>query len=284
MSRKRIRNFLKDGAKLYLRQTSVHGFRYALETHEPLLKGFWLLSIFMAFCACFTLIHDNLVDEREKPTITTNEEILLDDLPAPAFSILVPEVDASAYLRMRMPNSARACDAKVNVSQSEFLKQYLVVTKAIHKAVRKAYVPSDDEVVDFARQMRNQLNYPLYPRFCAAMSELNSTGRSILVKELTSRIDSFLMVSDLEGMVSGLLPAIMNGSHPDECDQNKTLLDSNVVREWMILNAPLAFKENHGYKCSVRYDSNVIYGVFGGSGIYLAFQAVFGSRLRIPRL
>ena len=203
----------------------------------------------MAFCACFTLIHDNLVDEREKPTITTNEEILLDDLPAPAFSILVPEVDASAYLRMRMPNSARACDAKVNVSRSEFLKQYLVVTKAIHKAVRKAYVPSDDEVVDFARQMRNQLNYPLYPRFCAAMSELNSTGRSILVKELTSRIDSFLMVSDLEGMVSGLLPAIMNGSHPDECDQNKTTLDFNVVREWMILNAPLAFKENHGLQC-----------------------------------
>lgn len=252
MSPKRIRNFVKDGAKLYFRHTSVHGFRYALETHDPILKVFWIISIVLAFFACFTLIHDNLIDEQEKPTITTNEEIILDDLPAPAISILVPEVDASVYLRMRMPNSIRACDPKVNISHSKNLKKYLVVTKAIHKAVRRHYVPSDVEVGEFARHLENHMNSALFPRFCESMLSLNDTEKGNFVAQLTARIDTFLMVPNLDGMINDLLLSEGNYSYGDGCNVDRKQLRLDVVKEWMILNAPLSFKERHGFKCSER--------------------------------
>ena len=253
MSLKTTRKTVANGLKLYLSNTSIHGFRYAVETPQLHLKTFWVFSIIFAFSSCFMYISDFLGDLRENPTITTNEEFPLDDFPAPAISVLVPQTGYPVGTRYRMANSIRACDPQVNISESPILKPYLQFTKYINDYVRQEYQPNGTDVEQHANIIRENGGDELFKRFCQVLHGLGPIGKESFLKALIDRIDSYLLVTDFQGMIGDLLPKIMkNEAMLEECEIISTNLSMEALRDWLVIKAPAVFKAKHGLACKTR--------------------------------
>ena len=239
----RIWAILKSGIKSYFTNTSVHGFRYAVETPNKLLKAYWATCIVLAFgmCAMMALNYfDHLV---QNPIISTRQEMVLDDLPPPAISISVPQVQGTTILRMRMANSIRACDPLVNISSSAILGPFLEVTRALNDAIRKTYEPTDEEMIQYKSQLPTSPEFGTFQRFCGAMLPLKKASRKALVKELATLTDNYLLVTDVEAMLDSGLP---REKELDGCMEN------GIIRKWMELISPLKFRETYSMTCSDR--------------------------------
>ena len=105
----KVGEILSKGAKSYSENTTAHGFQYIIASKNRLIRYFWVLNVVVAFVICFVFIGQTLEEAEQHPTITSIVEILIDDLPSPAISILMPkELNRHAY-ETRMLNTAPAC-------------------------------------------------------------------------------------------------------------------------------------------------------------------------------
>ena len=247
-----IRKALVDFALQYSQNTSIHGFRYLHQNPHWSSKAFWILSITLAFISCGVLILSNWKEIQENPTITTRDEVGLDDFPLPAISILVPEIDSSRYADLRMANSIRACDPKVNISKSEKFRDYLVATKTMHDLVRKAFKPSTSEVIKFGESLKQQ-NMSTYTRFCTMAIEMPTKDREMFMQKVNDRVDSYLLVNDLSEVLKDSLGDVMVGTIHEECNVIGGQLNFTIVEDWMKATAPLAFKGNQGFACNRKW-------------------------------
>ena len=240
----------------YFRNTTIHGFRYISETTNPLLKLVWVLSVSAAFALCLSMILANLKEAQLNPTMTITEEVGLDSFPIPAISILAPRQTRSFYSGIRVANSINACDPNVDISKSELLSPFLMVTKTINDQVRSKYVPTAAEIIQYQNLLENDPVKPLYERFCTTVSQMDINERQAFMLELNNRIDSLMLVhnvsSVLEDYIPHNLPILPTCQHdlsgPD-------LLDEGMVQEWMELIAPIAFKDTQRLVCKARYRS-----------------------------
>ena len=240
-----------DVVRPYLQNTSIHGLRYTIETQSRVLKFSWILSILLAFSTCFYMISTNLEEAELNPMLTLTDETFLDDLDAPAISILVPRQTHHFYSRDMVANSIRACDPDVDFSTSEELKFLLVVTKFISDQVRKRYNPTSNEILAYQKILSVGPEREVYRRFCYAMQAMNITERSGFLKKLNSRIDSFLMVNNISTVLRDSIP--FQAKNSMECGQS--LVGSKILpmmKQWMRLVAPLAFRETQYLRCRQR--------------------------------
>lgn len=250
----KLSHLVRNVAKSYFRNTSIHGFRYTIETPNRFMKLLWILSIVIAFSICFVLISANLEEAELNPTITSTEEIVLDDMPAPAISILAPRKTLYLYSRYRVANSIKACDPKVNISASDSLRPFLKVVKAVNDEVRKVYKPTYTDVSKYQKLLQKTPSIKkIYSRFCTVATALNSSEMEALTERLNDRIDSYLMVNDIKAVLQNEIPQAENIT--EECNKSfggSSLVTGVKIKEWMQLIAPMAYRETQGLKCTKR--------------------------------
>ena len=252
MLNKQMKKTVSKWVKLYIQNTSIHGFRYALETPYAALKSFWVVSISFAFCACSLLIFSNLKNAQNNPTITTVEEILLNDVSAPAISILVPPAQDEIYIRWRMANSIRACNASVDILKSKKVRKFLAVTKALNALVRKGYYPRTSELKAYGKKLKSMPIARFYERFCDKLRSISSSAKKSFIAKLNAKIDTHMLVTDMEAMIGQMIPNITSNATRIACDLAKGKFSLLTMRDWMVVNSPIAFKENQRMTCRNR--------------------------------
>ena len=248
-------HLVRNVVKSYFRNTSIHGFRYTIETPNRFLKLLWIISIVIAFSICFFLISANLEEAELNPTITSTEETVLDDMPAPAISILAPRKTLYLYSRYRVANSIKACDPKVNISASDSLRPFLEVSKTVSDQVRKTYKPSYTDISKYQKLLqKTPAIKDIYSRFCTIASAMNSSELDTFTERLNAKIDSFLMVNDIKAVLGDEIPDVQD-IHA-ECKKNfggSGLVMGAMIKQWMQLIAPMAFRDIQGLKCLNRF-------------------------------
>ena len=114
------------------------------------------------------------------------------------------------------------------------------------------YKPQDFEVRREAKQLKIAKDSSLFKRFCNAFRGRSKWGQRLFIKNINNKIDSFLLVTDLEGMISNMLRKVTNETDLAQCDPDLASLDISAVREWLMIKAPVAFKKTQGLICSDR--------------------------------
>ena len=127
---------LKYGFVNYFENTSVHGFRYVLLSKTFLRKLLWAAAIVLAFTLCGLLISTSIREARDNPILSNTEEIPVEALPFPAFSLLAPkELTESGFERVAM-DMIDACGTSANLTDNPELKDTRTLNSALGNRVR----------------------------------------------------------------------------------------------------------------------------------------------------
>ncbi len=63
---------LPKTANTFLRESSIHGFRYLVDSKTPLVKILWLLSVVFSVTMSMIIIYMNIVNWNSTPAVVTN--------------------------------------------------------------------------------------------------------------------------------------------------------------------------------------------------------------------
>ena len=141
--------------KKYFENTSIHGFRYIAESTHWVYRLFWVANLVVAFTLLGHLLKQTLDEAEANPTVTNLEEVPIDNVPAPAFSVLAPKLLHAEVLERRILNGLDACDAELAAG--------LIGSKAV-----KAFAPA---VAKFNAFVRRQIETDVSSGFDVAALE-----------------------------------------------------------------------------------------------------------------
>ena len=127
---------LKYGFVNYFENTSVHGFRYVLLSKTLFRKLLWVAAIVLAFTLCGLLISTSIREARDNPILANTEEIPVEALPFPAFSLLAPkELTESGFERVAM-DMIDACGTSANLTDNPEMIQTRQINTLLANRVR----------------------------------------------------------------------------------------------------------------------------------------------------
>ena len=263
---------MSSGAKSYSENTTAHGFQYITASKNRFIRYFWVLNVAVAFSICFVFISQTLEEGEQHPTITSIVEILIDDLPSPTISILVPKgLNKHAY-ETRMLNTLPACPSLSNDlrEESSIPEPFLRINDKLSEDIRHAvtyqtnliYIGSNPRMV-FCN-LRSYVGGQQLDSLCSAMESMAKTDRDQMWENLTARVDLNLLkvylsramdfglptvqeTSCLEHTASGVIRPILS---ENDCNVTTAIGDEIFPAALAKMVAPLIFKEIYGMNCS----------------------------------
>ncbi len=79
-------------AREYMRDTTLHGFRYIAEAGGWLQRAAWVAVLVASFAVAAFLCASNLQEASENPFVTSTEYINVQEIPFPAVSVVPTNV------------------------------------------------------------------------------------------------------------------------------------------------------------------------------------------------
>ena len=239
--------------KAYFETTSIHGLRYVNNSHGSLYRVFWVVNLLTAFVLLGILLRQTLDEAEANPTLTNLEEVPIDDVPAPAISILAPKTLREKAYDIRILNSVRACDPNVTAAENPLLKP-LVPLMRILKAVIKAYLSRTMPyyyISYYLPQLQSEGKIKLFNEFCAKFTEQAANGSQVaFMEDLSAAIDSTFLVGDIDGV---LREKFKLKDESFTCPR----YSSQQAAIWVYEYGVVAFKDIYEFGCSDRYLFNV---------------------------
>ena len=77
----------KDQLKLYLRETSAHGWKYLLVGQNIVEKVLWALVLLISFLLAFNMIVVYWMETDANPILTTVDTKLVTEIPFPSIAV-----------------------------------------------------------------------------------------------------------------------------------------------------------------------------------------------------
>ena len=242
----KINKHLQEGLYKYLENTTIHGFNYVVKSKHVAARVFWVLNVVVAFLICFVIVGKSLEEADAHPTTTESEEVDIEELLAPAVSILAPKNVNTGAFDFRVLNPLDACDPELDVSEHGILRHFLPMIEEFNGKLRLDFRMEMNETwsAKLFEQIRSHFEFDLYPAFCSRMEDLNAEGQHEFVLDLEEVLDSKIFVIN----ATELLVDKLGDTDPSlACSELKH--DSYLLQEWMILTTPIRFRSRVGYIC-----------------------------------
>ena len=241
---------LKHGLRDYSTNTSIHGFRYFVDTKSALYRLAWAVALVCSLTVCRLFISQTLREGELYPTITSVNEVVIDEIPSPAFSILVPKLINYHAYDIRLLNAAPACDSSIDFKNHPVAKYFMDVVKKFNSGIRSRVTSEKygHTAVNAARKIKQYGLEEEFYWFCSQFKGLSVKEASALYDSLTERVDSSLLSTDLRGILK--IPRTLTEINPQECGLRQTIKGTNMPMSWLELVSPIQLRRNYNLTCS----------------------------------
>ena len=95
---------LSSGISTYLKESSIHGLRYIVESRNLLFKLLWSILLLVTFGICAILLNQAWTDMTRDPILSIQDEIDVAELAPPAISILTSKQTHPDILTIKLLN------------------------------------------------------------------------------------------------------------------------------------------------------------------------------------
>ena len=264
---------IKKGVKSYFEATSIHGFRYVIESKSLLFKLFWLTSLVVTFVICFFFIKQTLIEVHHSSILANTEDIGLDEVPFPAISIMVPKTINPTGFDTRLLNIVDACNPRATPENFKPLHRLKPLVRMFNSMIRNETKRTGRIPLDHSKQGNfedfswvGSQERRVFEKFCISRRGNGSGSTRNISMALNEIVDSHFMQnrSWVNHMLSQTLsPYSRNEVARKECQVLEPIkqnimgkktnnLTKIIVLEYLVLYSPLLYREANRITCSSK--------------------------------